>query len=82
MVARQATRVHGTRYAGKNVEPSYTQAFKTMDFVTSASYPCVFHRVAKHISPAARGETYIALGTDDTLDWYDAKIIDSFGSTI
>ena len=78
LVARQVRCVYGTRDAGKIWEDCYTQVLEASGFVAGASNPCIFYHATRDLSVVVHGDDFTALGSDKNLDWYEAKLAESF----
>ena len=78
LVARQVRCVYGTRDAGKIWEDCYTQVLEASGFVAGASNPCIFYHATRDLSVVVHGDDFTALGSDKKLEWYEAKLAESF----
>ena len=70
--------MYGTRDAGAIWETCYVECLVNMGFIQGSGSPCCFEHPTWKISVVVHGDDFSALGTDASLDKYEAGLTKSF----
>ena len=69
---------YGTRDAGALWEEHYATVLKDMGSVRWKAGPTCFHHPTWHVAAVVHGDDFVALGTDDALEMYEAGLRKAF----
>ena len=78
VVAKLERCMYGTRDAGAIWETCYVDCLVGMGFVQGVGSPCCFCHPKWEVSVVVHGDDFSALGTDESLDKYEAGLRKSF----
>ncbi len=70
--------MYGTRDAGAIWEQCYVDCLEGLGFKQGLGSPCCFYHQEWQVSVVVHGDDFTALGTDDSLDKYEAGLKKSF----